>query len=136
MGYYKFGDPVRDKILPFIGLTAEHSYFNISQESFSEELRPTNSSDDPTQADVTKVLIRQPSINVNNVPFIGFGIGVGAMYKINKRIDVFLMPSVTFYNTYDKERLESFFPKVQSDFKVFRLNFGVNINLFSSKSLF
>lgn len=136
LGYYKFGDPVRSKILPYVRLSVEHSFFNIHQESFSEEFKPSNSSDNTTQAEVTNVLLRNPEINVNRVPFIGVGIAVGVSYKINRKIDVFVMPSYTIYNTYNKERLETFFPTIKSDFNVFRVNFGVNVNLFSSKSLF
>lgn len=136
LGYYKFGDPVRNKFLPYIRLSAEHTYFNINQESYTEQLNPTNSTDDETQAEVTSVLLRNPEINVSRVPFIGLGVGVGASYKLNRKIDVFVMPCFTLYNTYDKERLMTFFPTIKSDFSVFRVNFGLNVNLFSSKSLF
>lgn len=136
LGYYKFGDPVRNKFLPYVRLSVEHSYFNIRQDSYTEQFVPTNSSDNPTQADVTSVLLRNPEIQINQVPFIGIGIGVGASYRINKKIDVFFMPSFVLYNTYEKDRLETYFPTVKSDFNVFRVNFGVNVNLFTSKSLF
>ena len=136
LGYYRFGDAVRNKFFPYVRLSMEHSYFNISQDGFTQEVKPDNLNNNVTQAKVSNISIRNASIDINSLPFIGFGLAVGGSYKLNRKIELFVMPSLTFYNTYEQERLESFFPTVKSDFKVFRINFGININLFSSKSLF
>lgn len=127
---------IMNKFSPYVVVGPSFTFTQIQRGGTERTEEGVNIDTDTLAVEIVKIVFKESAIETDWTPLIGVKLGVGADFKIAKRITGFVQADLDFSSSRNSKKILEVFNKNEADYLFYGLSFGVKYQLFQNSSLY